>query len=177
MDEERRERVQRNLGQDRRAWVAAHKREFQRTGIVEFAVRNPQSETPSVETEDVGTVPGRPLNQFSIDEHEGNLRIATTVDPPIGGESENDVYVLDDSLSVVGSVTGMGVTERIYSVRFVGDEAYVVTSGGSTRSTSSTSRTPPTRRWRASSSSPATPPTSTRSARTACSASARRTAG
>jgi len=127
LNETRRDRVRRQLSEDMDAWTEAHKREFQRTGIVEFAVRNPDSDSPSVETADVGTVPGRPLDQFSLDEHEGHLRIATTVDGVMGAESANDVYVLDGSLDVAGSVQDMGVTERIYSVRFRGDEAYVVT--------------------------------------------------
>lgn len=116
-----------DIGADLRAWMADHKREVQQTGIVEFAVEDPGSSSPSVAVDDVGAVPGEPLDQFALSEHEGHLRIATTIDGAFGTESANDVYVLDDSLSVVGSVQGMGLTERIYSVRFRGEEAYVVT--------------------------------------------------
>jgi uncharacterized secreted protein with C-terminal beta-propeller domain len=90
--------------------------------------------TSSLSVAAVGAVPGRPLNQFSLDEHEGHLRIATTVGgegSPLGfrpSQPENDVYVLDATgLNVTGSVTGMGENERIYAVRFVGEEGYVVT--------------------------------------------------
>ncbi|PSP86781.1 hypothetical protein BRC90_12160 [Halobacteriales archaeon QS_4_69_34] len=90
--------------------------------------------TSSLSVAAVGAVPGRPLNQFSLDEHEGHLRIATTVgggESPLGfrpTQPENDVYVLDATgLNVTGSVTGMGENERIYAVRFVGEEGYVVT--------------------------------------------------
>jgi uncharacterized secreted protein with C-terminal beta-propeller domain len=60
--------------------------------------------------------------------HDGTLRIATTV-PGVGAaDSENDLYVLDaESLDRRGSVTGMGTTERVYAVRYVGETAYVVT--------------------------------------------------
>jgi uncharacterized secreted protein with C-terminal beta-propeller domain len=99
-----------------------HMREFQQTGIVKIGLDSDLAVTAE------GTVPGRPLNQFSLDEHEGNLRVATTVDPIRGRTaSENDVYVLNDRLQTVGSVTGMGVTEEVYSVRFMGDRGYVVT--------------------------------------------------
>jgi inhibitor of cysteine peptidase len=68
-----------------------------------------------------GQVPGRLLNQFSMDEYEGYLRVATTV-----GNS-NDLYVLNSQLRIIGSVKGFGETERIYAVRFIGDKGYIVT--------------------------------------------------
>jgi len=75
------------------------------------------------------TIPGVPLNQFSLDEYNGNLRIATTVGQSFlpGVETENDVYVLNENLDQIGQVTGLGRDERIYSVRFMGELAYVVT--------------------------------------------------
>jgi uncharacterized secreted protein with C-terminal beta-propeller domain len=116
------------LQEEMRSWAAEHKREFEQTGIVAFDVEGADTDTPTVEAGATGSVPGRPLNQFSLDEHEGQFRIATTVGGAMGTDSENDLYVMDaDDLSVTGSVQGMGVTERIYSVRYVGDEAYVVT--------------------------------------------------
>ncbi|GAA4581111.1 beta-propeller domain-containing protein [Planotetraspora phitsanulokensis] len=81
---------------------------------------------------DSGSVPGRLLNQYSLSESKGNLRVATTSNSETFGgtreTSESGVYVLDaTSLSSVGSVTGLGKGERIYSVRFIGDVGYVVT--------------------------------------------------
>ena len=125
-ESERRE-AERKLSEDRRAWAAENKRQFHRTGIVAFDVTGVDSESPTVEAGATGSVPGRPLDQFSMDVDDGEFRIATTVPGAMGTDSENDLYVLDESLEVTGSVTGMGVTERIYSVRYVGDEAYVVT--------------------------------------------------
>jgi len=124
--EERREKTD-ALSEARRQWAEDHKREFERTGVVAFDVEGADTDSPAVETGATGSVPGRPLNQFSLDEHEGQFRIATTVSGALGTDSENDLYVLDEELDVTGSVQGMGVTERIYSVRYVGDEAYVVT--------------------------------------------------
>lgn len=75
-----------------------------------------------------GHVSGQTLNQFSIDEHNGYLRIATT--QGWGMEAVNSVYVLAQSgekLSIVGSVVGLAPGERIFSARFMGDEGYVVT--------------------------------------------------
>ncbi len=69
-----------------------------------------------------GEVKGHLLNQFSMDEHAGNLRVATTT-----WNEENALYVLDHSMNLMGSVTGLAKRETIYSVRFIGDKGYIVT--------------------------------------------------
>ena len=43
------------------------------------------------------------------------------------GESANDVYILDENLEITGSVKDLGLTERIYSARFIADKGYLVT--------------------------------------------------
>ena len=80
-----------------------------------------------------GEVDGYLLNQFAIDEHEDTLRVASTTTPAwwgSGPDSESRITVLrqiDDSLVNIGLVDGLGKTEQIYSVRFMGETAYVVT--------------------------------------------------
>jgi uncharacterized secreted protein with C-terminal beta-propeller domain len=72
-------------------------------------------------------VRGTALNQFSLSEDKGYLRIATT---DAGGGSESFVTVLADTgqaLAQVGQVGGLGHGERIQAVRFIGDVGYVVT--------------------------------------------------
>ena len=73
-----------------------------------------------------GIIDGTTLNQFSMDEHKGYLRIATTGYNE-KNETTNNVIILDKDLKEVGSVTGLADDERIYSVRFMGDVGYVVT--------------------------------------------------
>jgi inhibitor of cysteine peptidase len=75
-----------------------------------------------------GTVPGEPLDQFALDEYQETLRITTTIPRVADAESDNHLYVLDnDTLDREARVTGMGHDQRVYSVRYVGDTAYVVT--------------------------------------------------
>ena len=78
-----------------------------------------------------GEVRGWLLNQFSMDEHEGHLRVASTDAPPFwDGSSQSMVTVLaerDGRLAEVGRVGGLGIDERIFAVRFLGDLGYVVT--------------------------------------------------
>ena len=75
-----------------------------------------------------GEVSGRILNQFSMDEYKGNFRIATTTGNTWGSSSSlNHLYVLDEDLKIIGSVEDLAKGERIYSARFMGDRAYMVT--------------------------------------------------
>ncbi|MBW3556357.1 MAG: beta-propeller domain-containing protein [Actinobacteria bacterium] len=82
-----------------------------------------------------GSVPGQLLNQFSMSEHDGDLRVATTIDGISRGRdeegaSESQLTVLrqkESELALVGSVAGLGKGERIYAVRFLGDRGFVVT--------------------------------------------------
>ena len=77
-----------------------------------------------------GSVPGSILNQFSMDEDKGYFRIATTKGNLFGeGEniSKNNMYVLDSDMNACGSLEDIAPGERIYSVRFMGDRAYMVT--------------------------------------------------
>jgi len=82
------------------------------------------------------TVPGRILNQYSMGEYDGYLRVATTTDDLFVWEtgeavpSSNAVYVLgeeDGKLAIVGSIEDLGVGEEIQSARFIGTRGYVVT--------------------------------------------------
>ena len=80
--------------------------------------------------ESSGEVLGVIHNQFSLSEHNGYLRIVTTVGGPWGDESDSQVRVLStdgDVLTEVGSVGDIGRGEQVQSVRFVGDVGYVVT--------------------------------------------------
>jgi uncharacterized secreted protein with C-terminal beta-propeller domain len=120
---EERRSVRTSFNSEFEAYVATHRRNLTRTGIVRVDV---DGDTLSVGA--TGTVPGRPLNQFSMDEHAGTLRITTTIPRTPGSESANDLYTLDaESLERRGSVTGMGEDQEVYAVRYVDDTAYVVT--------------------------------------------------
>ncbi|MCI8556431.1 MAG: hypothetical protein HFI19_01445 [Lachnospiraceae bacterium] len=92
-----------------------------------------------------GEIPGRVESSFSMDEYQGKLRIAATVQEyqcrkvtddrtgeDIGydyGESKetNALYILNRSLDTVGKVEGLAENEQIRSARFLGDMGYIVT--------------------------------------------------
>lgn len=70
-----------------------------------------------------GQVPGHILNQFSMDEFEGNFRIATS----IGWNGSNSLFVLDGEMKTIGMLEDLAPGESIYSARFIGKKAYLVT--------------------------------------------------
>ena len=80
-----------------------------------------------------GEVTGHLLNQFSLDEYNGNLRLAVTnyIEKEEDGswiyDTENGVYILDENLELIGTVMGLARGERIYSARFMGERIYMVT--------------------------------------------------
>ena len=110
-------------------YYKANIRELQGTGLVKIGL-------DKFEVSANGSVPGTLLNQFSLDEYKGNLRVATTIGEGYfgmfngisgGRKTVNDVYVLDKNLNITGSVKDLGIQEKIYSVRFLEDKGYVVT--------------------------------------------------
>ncbi len=88
-------------------------------------------------------VPGHINDEYSLDEFNGNLRVATTVGRAAGGavgvwgvrfsgsaqspSSTNGVYVLSENMTPLGRLEGLAPNETIRSARFMGDRLYLVT--------------------------------------------------
>jgi uncharacterized secreted protein with C-terminal beta-propeller domain len=82
-----------------------------------------------IEYHATGQVPGRLLDQFSMDEQGEYLRVAATTGNVWGGDagSTNNVYVLDQKLDIFGRLGNLAPGEQIYSARFMGSRCYLVT--------------------------------------------------
>lgn len=94
--------------------------------VHQFRIGQTPSETSYLGS---GIVPGRVLNQFSMDEYAGHLRIATTnghVPDPNVASTLSVMKLRGSSLDVVGQVGGIAPTEDIRSVRFDGERGYLV---------------------------------------------------
>lgn len=95
-----------------------------------------------------GSVPGRVLNQYSMGEYGGYLRVATTIEGSLTSFFErtpprNAVFIMGETsgdpgegtgeegttgrLGVVGKIDDIAVGETIRSARFVGERGYLVT--------------------------------------------------
>lgn len=111
------------------------------TTLMRFSI---SGDAPVLEA--TGSVDGSLLNQFSLDETDGYLRLAATQNnnsyqiytdekygfvnyryPDKASGSSNSLFVLDSGLKQVGALTDFGQDERIYSVRFLGNTGYVTT--------------------------------------------------
>jgi len=77
-----------------------------------------------------GSVPGRLLNQFSMDQSGDRFRVVTTTEYYTqyqGMVRANAVYILDEHLNIVGKLDQIAPDESVYSARFIGDRLYLVT--------------------------------------------------
>ena len=84
-----------------------YKFNFKDDGTVEYQTKN--------------TVKGRTIDQFSLDEQDGNLRIALYT------SDGSRIVVLDNNLKQIGETMNLAEGEKMYSARFMGDRAYLVT--------------------------------------------------
>lgn len=99
--------------------------EYSSTSIYKFSLN-----AGNVFYKGAGKVPGTILNQFSMDAYKGCLRVATTTGDmwrEDEGTSKNNVYVLDTGLKIIGKLENIAPGEKIYSARFMGGRAYLVT--------------------------------------------------
>lgn len=66
-------------------------------------------------------IKGRTINQYSIDEHEGNLRVA------LYDNKGSRVVIFDRDLKEIGKTSYLAKGETMYSSRFMENKAYLVT--------------------------------------------------
>ena len=64
---------------------------------------------------------GQTINQFSIDEYEGNLRVA------LYNRDGSRIVIFDNEMKKIGETEKLAKGERMYSSRFLGNKAYLVT--------------------------------------------------
>ncbi|HLL22453.1 MAG TPA: beta-propeller domain-containing protein, partial [Kofleriaceae bacterium] len=99
----------------------------ERSTVHKFTLSGEPGETSYIGS---GTVPGRALNQFAMDERDNFLRIATTIGHAPSPAAVSQLTVLAEEageLVEVGKVSGIAPSEDIRSVRFDGTRAFVVT--------------------------------------------------
>lgn len=72
-------------------------------------------------------VDGYIKDRYSMDEYDNTFRIATSVYGVTTSENYNKVYVMDKDMALIGESECFGKGERIYSARFNGTTASIVT--------------------------------------------------
>ena len=88
-----------------------------KTNVYKFNINLDGSVSYDIKT----TVEGQTINQFSLDEYNNNLRIALT------DREGSRIVVLDDKLKQIGESSWLAKGEKMYSSRFMGSRAYLVT--------------------------------------------------
>ena len=86
------------------------------TNIYKFAINDGDLKYVSK-----ATVDGATVNQYSMDEKNGHLRIATY------NEDGTSITIFDDNMNKLGETAKMGKGEKMYSSRFIGNKAYLIT--------------------------------------------------
>ena len=115
------EKIQKALGE----YDARLQRDSMRTVVHKIAI----GQAGELDYVAKGEVPGRLLNQFSMDESGGKFRLATTVEyySPYSQGLYSNVYVLNGQMETVGKLEQIEPGESIYAARFIGERLYLVT--------------------------------------------------
>lgn len=125
-------------------YVQEDSRSHNETEIMKLSYRN-----GIIQGEKSARVPGTIKDSFCMDEYNGNLRLVTTQTTYTTGAADgreiaadssssssisfssndtgNNLYILDENLSIIGKIENLAQGERIYSARFMGDTGYFVT--------------------------------------------------
>lgn len=89
----------------------------EKTHIYKFNINS----NKGVSLESTTDVKGKIVNQYSLDEKDGNLRIALET------EKGTRIAILDSKLKLLGETDNVAKGERMYASRFMGNKAYLVT--------------------------------------------------
>ena len=87
------------------------------TTIYKFNINKNKGVSYSAKTD----VEGSTINQYSMDEKDGNLRIA------LDSSEGSRIAIFDDKLNLLGETEKVAPDEEMRATRFVGDKAYLVT--------------------------------------------------
>lgn len=133
---------------EKNMYIAGHTKYDEKTQTTNTVIYKFSLNNGNVKFIKKGEVPGTLLNQFSLDEYDNYLRVATTTNRntfnPVlleknvsettkeKAEKEsptitNNIYILDKNMTVKGKIENIAPEERIYSVRYMGTRAYMVT--------------------------------------------------
>lgn len=67
----------------------------------------------------IGVISGNYINKFSLDEYNGNLRIATELN------GKHNIFVLSKSLNTIGKLQDLNLKNEVSYVRFMGEKAFI----------------------------------------------------
>ena len=89
----------------------------EKTKIYKFNINSKNGVTYQTNT----IIDGRTINQYSLDELDGNIRIALETN------DGTRIAILDKKLKLLGETEKLEKNEKMYASRFIGNKAYLVT--------------------------------------------------
>ena len=92
------------------------------TGYVTNIMKLQMNEDGSIKYIGKAEVRGEAVNQFSFDEYDSNLRVAIE-----DGDKGSKIVVFNEKMKKIGESDYVGEDENMYSSRFAGEKAYLVT--------------------------------------------------
>ncbi|NLY09509.1 MAG: hypothetical protein GXZ11_06385 [Tissierellia bacterium] len=72
-------------------------------------------------------ISGTLINQFSMDEYNGNFRVAYETFDVGKGVKSSAISIFDKDMKNIGNLKNIAPSENMHSIRFIGDRAYMVT--------------------------------------------------
>lgn len=106
-------------------FIASPENNNKRTALHRFELDGEREDISYFGSSDVE---GHLLNQFSMSEYDGYLRVAATNSTGLQTETSVSVFdATDPDMPLLGHVNGIGKNEAVYAVRFIGKRGFVVT--------------------------------------------------
>lgn len=96
--------------------------EYEENGYKTYIYKFKMQEDGEIKYVAKAKIQGTTINQYSLDEYEGNLRIAL-----YDSKKGSRIAVLDENLKEIGTTSNLAKGEKMYSSRFIGEKAYLVT--------------------------------------------------
>lgn len=105
-------------------WKTIHSMYEVNSKIYRFALQNTK-----IQYKGEVELPGYVLNQFSMGEKDGIFRVAMMNLKEEGNADSrcSNIYLLDETMDVIGKLEGIAEGENLYAARFVEDTCYLVT--------------------------------------------------
>lgn len=129
LSKDERDELQKQVEESFLSKVKQRSKDIDKTTIYRFNFR-----AGKMEYQAKGNVQGQIIKKGSLDEKGGNLRLVTTRSHiwsllfEDNKKYYSNVYVLDNKLSILGSLENIATDSEVYSTFFMGDRVYILTS-------------------------------------------------
>lgn len=129
LSKDERDELQKQVEEAFLSKVKQRSKDIDKTTIYRFSFR-----AGKMEYQAKGNIQGQIIKKGSLDEKRGNLRLVTTRSHiwsllfEDNKKYYSNVYILDNKLSILGSLENIATDSEVYSTFFMGERVYILTS-------------------------------------------------